>query len=88
MTKADMEHLIPFFAPILTAFISAGGVYAATMSRLTRLETMIEALRRDVEKHNRVVERTFVLERDVKNINHRLSEMHDDVRNIKIGGTE
>jgi len=83
-----MEHLIPFVAPILTAFISAGGVYAATMSRLTRLETMIEALRRDVEKHNRVIERTFALERDVKNINHRLSEMHDDVRSIKIGGTE
>lgn len=83
-----MEQLAPYVAPILTAFISAGGVYAATMSRLARLETMIEALRRDVEKHNRVVERTFVLERDVKNINHRLSEMHDDVRNIKIGGTE
>lgn len=83
-----MEHLIPFFAPILTAFISAVGVYAATMSRLTRLETMIEALRRDVEKHNRVMERTFALERDVCNIDNRMREMHDDISHIKIGGTE
>ena len=83
-----MEQLAPYVAPIITALLAAAGTYAAVVSRLTRLETMIEELRCDVEKHNRVVERTFVLERDVKNINHRLSEMHDDVRNIKIGGTE
>lgn len=83
-----MEQLAPYVAPIITALLAAAGTYAAVVSRLTRLETMIEELRGDVEKHNRVVERTFVLERDVKNINHRLSEMHDDVRSIKIGGTE
>ena len=83
-----MEQLAPYVAPIITALIAAAGTYAAVVSRLTRLETMIEELRCDVEKHNRVIERTFALERDVKNINHRLSEMHDDVRNIKIGGTE
>ena len=83
-----MEQLAPYVAPIITALLAAAGTYAAVVSRLTRLETMIEELRCDVEKHNRVVERTFVLERDVKNINHRLSEMHDDVRHIKIGGTE
>ena len=83
-----MEQLAPYVAPIITALLAAAGTYAAVVSRLTRLETMIEALRCDVEKHNRVMERTFALERDVNNINHRLSEMHDDVRNIKIGGTE
>ena len=83
-----MEQLAPYVAPIITALLAAAGTYAAVVSRLTRLETMIEELRGDVEKHNRVVERTFVLERDVKNISHRLSEMHDDVRSIKIGGTE
>ena len=83
-----MEQLAPYVAPIITALLAAAGTYAAVVSRLTRLETMIEELRCDVEKHNRVVERTFALERDVKNINHLLSEMHDDVRNIKIGGTE
>lgn len=83
-----MEQLAPYVAPIITALLAAAGTYAAVVSRLTRLETMIEELRCDVEKHNRVIERTFALERDVKNINHRLSEMHDDVRNIKIGGTE
>lgn len=83
-----MEQLAPYVAPIITALLAAAGTYAAVVSRLTRLETMIEELRRDVEKHNQVIERTFALERDVKNINHRLSEMHDDVRNIKIGGTE
>ena len=49
---------------------------------------MIEALRRDVEKHNRVRERTFALERDVRNIDNRMREMHDDISHIKIGGTE
>ena len=75
----------PFIAPLVTALITAGGVYAAITSRLTRLETEIRNLRVEVEKHNQIVERTYKLEANVDNLYHRYGELRDD---IKIGGTE
>ena len=56
--------LAPIASGIIGAIISAFGVYVAITNRLTRIETMIEALRQDVEKHNQMVERTYKLEAD------------------------
>ena len=86
----------PFIAPLVTAIIAAAGTYAAISSRLTRLETMIVDLRRDVEKHNQVVERTFKLEVDMSTAFKRIDELkaRDDKLESKmealhkIGGTE
>lgn len=36
----------PYLAPIVTAIIAAGATYAAMLSRITRLETRIEAVER------------------------------------------
>ena len=78
----------PYIGTIVTVLLAVGSVYAAISSRLTKLETLIVDLRRDVEKHNQVIERTYKLETEVTNIYHRLDDMKDDMKDIKIGGTE
>ena len=52
----------PYVGPIVTALIAAAGSYAATAQRIAKLEEAIIGLRRDVEKHNQVMERTYRLE--------------------------
>lgn len=80
--------ITPYLGPIVTALIAFGATYAAFSARLTKLETMIDDLRRDVEKHNSVVERTFKLESEVENLYHRYDELRTDVKDVKIGGSE
>ena len=80
--------ITPYLGPIVTALIAFGATYAAFSARLTKLETMIEDLRRDVEKHNQVVERTYKLETEVDNLYHRYEELRTDVKDVKIGGSE
>lgn len=70
-------ELMPLIGPVLTAVITAGGVYAAITNRLTRLETLIEQLKAETEKHNQVIERTYKLETEVTNLYHRYDELHD-----------
>lgn len=69
--------ITPYIGTIVTVVISVGGVYAAISSRLTRLETMIETLTTVTEKHNSVIERTFVLETQMKNVFHQLDELKE-----------
>ena len=58
-----MQSLVgPIASGIIGAFFSAVGCYIAITNRLTRLETLIEQLRQDVEKHNGMIERTYKLE--------------------------
>lgn len=60
-----MEVFIaPIASGIVGAIISAFGVYVAITNRLTKLETLIDQLRDEVEKHNAIVERTYKLEAD------------------------
>lgn len=69
--------------PVLTAVITGGGVYAAITNRLTRLETLIENLRAEVERHNRVVERTYQLESNQGSIFHQLDEIKGEIKEMK-----
>lgn len=70
----------PFVGPVLTAVITGGGVYAAITNRLTRLETLIESLRTETEKHNSVIERTYRLETQQANIFHQLDELKAEIK--------
>lgn len=67
----------PYLPTIVTVLLSVGGVYALIVSRLTRLETMIENLTAVTERHNSVIERTFVLETQMKNVFHQLDEIKE-----------
>lgn len=60
--------IIAFFGTVLG---SAGGVLAS--SRLTNYR--LQQLERKVEKHNSVVERTYILEEQIKVVNHRIADL-------------
>lgn len=87
-----MEYLIgPIASGVISALVAAFGVYVAITNRLTKLETLIEELRKDVEKHNHVIERTFKMESDLNTAFKHIDEQRDRIRrleNVKIGGTE
>ena len=58
----------PYLGPLATVVIAALTFYSAVTSRLTRIETKMDDLAEDVKKHNSVVERVVILERDNKAI--------------------
>ena len=87
-----MEMFVaPVISGVISALVAAFGCYVALTNRLTKLETMIETLTQTVEKHNRVVERTFKIESDLNTAFHHIDEQRGRIsrlENVKIGGTE
>ena len=64
---------------------------AEVLNRLTRLETKMDLLTDDVEKHNSLVERTYKTEADLRTAFKRIDEHRERIERIegiKIGGTE
>ena len=84
-----MENFIPALASgAVSAALAAFGCYVALTNRLTKLETLIENLAKTVEKHNEVVERTFKLESDLRTAFKHIDLMRDEIKDVKIGGTQ
>lgn len=77
------------FAVIAAAAVVAGWVRNTAdarremIDRLARLETMMERLSKDVEKHNRVIERTFKVESDLSTAFKRIDEIRDETKEKK-----
>ena len=78
--------ITPYIGTIVTVVIAVGSVYAAISSRLARLETQIENLIHETNKHNQVIERTFVVERDIKTAFSQIADLkkHDEKLEEKI----
>ena len=84
-----MENFIPALASgAVSAALAAFGCYVALTNRLTKLETMIDNLTKTVEKHNEVVERTFKIESDLRTAFKHIDLMRDEIKDVKIGGTQ
>ena len=98
--------ITPYLGTIVSVVIAFGVFYGAVNARLARLEARIEDnqrlmqteisnLRRDVEKHNQVVERTYHLESDMATAYKRIDELkakderiEEKLDEVRIGGTE
>lgn len=65
------EVIVAVLSLVGTVLGSLGGIMVS--SRLTTYR--IEQLEKKVEKHNKVMERTFVLEEQIKVVNYRLSDL-------------
>lgn len=70
-----MMDITPFAGPIITAIVTAGSFYGALTTRLARMETLVDELRKETSRHNEVIERTYKLEADVENLYHRYDEL-------------
>lgn len=74
-----MDFIADNISAIVTIVIAVGATYAAISSRITKLETLIDDLRRDVEKHNGVIERTYGLEADMKAVQVDMSHLKEQI---------
>ncbi len=70
-----MEWL-SFAAAVITAALSLVGVYAANRKSAALMEYRILQLENKVNKHNEIVERTFILEG-------KMAEAEHDIRDLK-----
>lgn len=59
----------------LVGTIASGLISAATANKVTSVK--IDALTKEVEKHNKVVERTFKLEQKVEDMDGRLTRVEN-----------
>lgn len=89
----DFNSLV---APLITALLTGGGVYVGMVKQLTKLETKMDSLTKQVEKHNSIVERTFKLESDMRTAWVRYDEMGERIDRltdkvdalVKVGGSD
>lgn len=70
------ETVIAIASAIITGLFSLWGVYAANRKSQALIAYRLEQLEKKVDKHNSVVERTFVLEGQV-------TELQHDVKDLK-----
>lgn len=62
------SFIAPILSGLITALISGFSVYVTLERKIAVIETKIDTLRTEVEKHNSVMERTFRLEEQVKTL--------------------
>lgn len=67
------EIIVALLALFGTAIGTGGGIVAS--SKLTNFR--ISQLEKKVDKHNTIIERTFVLEEQMKVANHRIGDLED-----------
>ena len=64
---------------IVVAILSLIGTLAGSFGGTQLIKYRIEQLEKKVEKHNSVVERTFLLEEKMKVANHRIGDLEGKV---------
>ncbi len=73
----------PYVGTIVTVIIAFLSFYGMMAARFSRMEEKVDNLTTQVEKHNNVVERTVVLERDMKTAFVRIDELKDQDEKIE-----
>lgn len=90
MLEIDVTALIvPVASAVVSAMCVAVGVYVAIIKRLSVLETKMDVLSVNVDKHNSVIERTYRLETDAATAWKRhdeLAERVDRLEDARMGG--
>lgn len=89
----DLNTLV---APLVTALLTALGVWMSMSNQVTAIKVEISNLTKQVEKHNSTVERTYKLESDTTTMWRRIDELRQDVEHIedkvdalsRVGGTD
>lgn len=64
---------------IIVALLSFAGTCMGSLAGISLIKYRIEQLEKKVEKHNSVVERTFILEEDVKYLREDINRLKGSV---------
>lgn len=62
---------------IISAFATLTGTLIGCLASAKLTNFRIEQLEKKVDKHNNIIERTFVIEEQIKVINHRIEDLED-----------
>ena len=73
----------PFVGPAVSVIVALVTFYGMVGQRLTKLETKMDDLVEDVRKHNHVIERTYVVERDMATMWKRHDELKERVHDLE-----
>lgn len=65
--------------PVLSALCAFAGSWVAFSSRLAKVEAKLDMIEKKQDKHNNVIERTFIVERDVANVCRTLDEVKEEM---------
>lgn len=67
---------------IIVAVLSLVGTFAGSYSGIRLMSYRIEQLEKKVEKHNNVVERMALAEKDIRVANHRIDDLERKVEEL------
>ena len=81
--KQSLEDRVTQIENILEQLCDYFGILRLRENEVAELRSQIEELKKDVEKHNQLVERTAVLERDLKTAFNRIDENRQDIKEVK-----
>lgn len=73
------EVIVALLSLVGTALGSIFGIMSANRLTVYRIQQLEEK----VNKHNNLVERMAIVERDVKSAHHRLDEIHSEMEELK-----
>lgn len=73
------EITVAVLSLIGTAIGSIGGILAS--SKLTNFR--LKSLEDKVNKHNSIIERTYVIEEQIKVVNHRIDDLEEIAKEVK-----
>jgi hypothetical protein len=68
------------WSAIIVGVLSLAGTLAGSYGGMKLTSYRIEQLEKKVEKHNSVIQRTFILEEQMKVANHRISDLEEEVK--------
>lgn len=66
---------------IITGVLTLVGVLISNSKSQAVMETKVNELTREVREHNKFAKRVPVVEEQIKEINHRISDLEDDMKN-------
>lgn len=66
---------------IITGVLTLIGVLISNSKSQAVMETKVNELTREVREHNKFAKRMPVVEEQIKVINHRISDLEDDMKN-------
>lgn len=66
------EIVVAIASAVITGLFSLWGVYAANRKSQALIAYRLEQLEKKVDKHNSVVERTYILEGQVRELQHEM----------------
>lgn len=73
------EIIVAILSLVGTAIGSVAGIMSSNRLTVYRIQQLEEK----VNKHNNLVERMAIVERDVKSAHHRLDEIHSEMEDFK-----